>query len=118
VRFRNLFLVCSDLGRSEVFYRALGLALVRRGERSLVFDLGGSELHLHPPLTPEEEQLFQVGPAGPAPGCVICLHTSDLEARAQFLPAECVRIPPGPAPWGGRMMLVADPDGRLLELSE
>lgn len=118
MRFRNLFLVCSDLGRSEVFYRALGLALLRRGERSLIFDLGGSELHLHVALAPEEEERFQVGPPGPAPGVVLCLHTSDLDARAAFLPAECVRIPPGPAPWGGRMMLVVDPDGRLLELSE
>ncbi len=118
MRFRNLFFVCSDLGRSEVFYRALGLALLRRGQRSLVFDLGGSELHLHLPLSADEEERYQVGPPGPAPGCVVCLHTTDLEARAAFLPSECVRIPPGPAPWGGSMMLVADPDGRLLELSE
>lgn len=118
MRFRNLFFVCSDLGRSEEFYRTLGLALLRRGARSLVFDLGGSELHLHAPLSPEEEERYQVGPPGSAPGCVICLQTSDLEARAAFLAEDCVRIPPGPAPWGGRMMMVADPDGRLLELSE
>ena len=113
MRLRNLFFVCADLARSEEFYLSLGLPLLRRGSRSLIFDLGACELHLHQPLTAREEERYGMGPTGPAEGVVLCLETTALDGHAARLEVSVQA-----APWGKRMTLVKDPDGRLLELSE
>lgn len=117
MRLRNLFHAYDDVEDAERFYgRDLGLPILRRGRRSVQVDLGGVPLHLNPALSPEEQREWSLPPGA----AVVSLQVADLEAaHARLLRAgRQVLVPPRDAPWGGRLLLVRDPAGHVLELTE
>lgn len=117
MKLRNLFQSCPDVEDAARFYeRDLGLTLLRRGRRSVEVDLGGVPLHLNPALSAEEQAEWGL----PPDAAVVSLEVADLDAAYARLreAGREVAVPPRPAPWGGRLLLVRDPAGRVLELTE
>ncbi len=113
---KNVFLVCQDLERSARFFRKLGLETSKESDRYCHFDLGGVELHLHGPLTAEEEKLFQVGPGSEPTQIVLSLRCPDLASALEPFAPEEVLTPPMTPPWGGRLALLRAPEGLRIEL--
>lgn len=117
MRLRNLFHSYADVEDAERFYaRDLGLPVLQRGSRSVQVDLGGVPLHLNPPLGDQEQREWSL----PAVVAVASLEVPDLEAaHARLVQAgREVLVPPRDAPWGGRLLLVRDPGGQVVELTE
>lgn len=109
MRLKTVFLVCRHLAETLAFYRdELGLKPV--GERRLQL-AEGVELHLHPELSPAEQQRYGLSNPVSADrsGLVLSLRVDSLS------PFEGTPIR---APWGDRLLLVRDPEGNQVELAE
>lgn len=115
--WRAVFVICQDRGVSLDFYRHLGFALCRQSSRSSVLSLPhGPELHLHDPLSAEEEREYGMSWQAGGRGLIMSLTTEDLDGLLQSVPPESLRVAPRRSPWGTRLAIVADPDGYLWEL--
>lgn len=102
-------MICRRLAETLAFYRdELGLPVV--GERRL--RLGeGVELHLHPELSPAEQERYGLSNPVSADrsGVVLSLRVDSL-SRFEGQPVR--------APWGDRLLIVRDPEGNQVELAE
>ena len=115
----SVFIVCHNLNRSLAFYEALGFPLQETKKRSYVLSTGSSvELHLHQKLSKEERRLYGVEWASGSQAFVCSYEVEALEPLLQVIPPENLVRQPIETPWGTRLMMVADPDGHLLELRE
>lgn len=115
----SLFIVCRNLEGSLAFYEALGFRLKSTRSRSYVLEAGsGVELHLHQRLTEDERVLYGVEWAAGSSGLVQSYVVDELEVLLGAVPPEYVLRTPVTTPWGTRLMMLADPDGHLLELRE
>jgi predicted enzyme related to lactoylglutathione lyase len=111
-RLNLLVLRVSDLDRSAVFYRLLGLSFTRHahgsGPEHLASEAHGFVFELYP-ATPEQP---------PSVSARIGFAVADVDALATALGGvEGARVvsPPKDSPWG-RRAVVADPDGHRVEL--
>jgi catechol 2,3-dioxygenase-like lactoylglutathione lyase family enzyme len=109
-------LICVDLKRSRDFYRRLGLALVKESAHSLVFDLGGPTLHLHR-LSQADANTYGLGAPGGRPSSGFCLDIANLRAWREGWTGP-VALELHSPPWGGLMLMLDDPDGHRVELSQ
>jgi catechol 2,3-dioxygenase-like lactoylglutathione lyase family enzyme len=105
--------------RARAFYAfVLGLGLVEDTPNALVFDAGGTMLHVH-----------KVRAFAPAPYTVLGWHVADIVAAIRGLAARGIacELAPGmrpdddgicTGPSGARMIWFRDPDGNLLSLMQ
>lgn len=115
----SLFIVCRNLEESLAFYQSLGFGLKDTRSRSYVLDTGtGVELHLHQRLEEKERALYGVEWSTGSTGFVQSYVVAELEPLLQVVPRGNVLRTPLTTPWGTRLMMLADPDGHLLELRE
>jgi catechol 2,3-dioxygenase-like lactoylglutathione lyase family enzyme len=115
----SIFIVCQDLERSLAFYLSLGFRLKESKKRSFVLMGGqGVDIHLHQKLTEEERRLYGVEWSLGSRALVCSYEVEELESLLEVVPPENVLRTPVATPWGTRLMMVADPDGHLLELRE
>lgn len=116
----HLILDVEDLDRSLAFYhRMLALPVSRQedfeGHRLAYIDTGSTEILLL--QQPKDEQNPLLDRSG---GLVLNFHVRDLPAVAESLQREEVTVLRrlDMALWGERTLLVADPDGYAVLLSE
>lgn len=120
-RIDALSIICSDLGRSVAFYRALGCDLPDPdGSGHLACDLGGTTLMLD-----SEESLAAFAPGEPvpqAPGrvtlaarCATPEAVDELHDRLVTM-GRGSTMAPFDAFWGQRYAVVTDPDGSSVDL--
>ena len=118
-RLASLFLVCSDLRKSADFYQQLGFSCHEKKSRSSVFSLGdGLQLHLHEPLSPDEEDTFGLTTGRGSTCLVQSYEVENLEDLALRADSDSVVYGPNTTEWGQRLMIVTDPDGHRLEFRE
>ncbi|WP_380168734.1 VOC family protein [Jannaschia sp. R86511] len=120
-RIDALSVICSDLGRSVAFYRALGCDLPEPdGTGHLACDLGGVSLMLD-----SEEVLASFAPDEPvpqAPNRVTLAARCATPEAVDALHDELVPMgrgslmAPFDAFWGQRYAVVLDPDGSSVDL--
>jgi catechol 2,3-dioxygenase-like lactoylglutathione lyase family enzyme len=121
----QLFLMSTDLGAARRFYEdAVGLEPDVVGDSSVTYDTGACELKIQADFDPEELEAFGLSPPparGRGDGAVVVLtvdesieetydRVDDADTQGELL------IEPREVPWGGRMFLVRDPDGYVLEI--
>ncbi len=118
--FDRLVLDVADLERSVRFYTdTLDFQIVNAsdwaGHRTSVLQLGAFHLFLLEQPT-EGQARYQLPKAGP----VIGLSEVRIEARAEALQRAAADIvqPLTQSPWGGRSLLLRDPDGYLIMIQE
>jgi catechol 2,3-dioxygenase-like lactoylglutathione lyase family enzyme len=118
--FDRLVLDVADLERSVRFYTdTLDFQVVNAsawaGHRTSVLQLGAFHLFLleQPAEGPSRYQLPKAGP-------VIGLSEVRIEARSEALQRASADIvqPLTQSPWGGRSLLLRDPDGYLIMIQE
>ncbi|MDS0294913.1 VOC family protein [Halogeometricum luteum] len=122
----QLFLMTRDLERARAFYEALGFTVADEGSRSVEFDTGATLLKLQADFDSETLSQFGLSPPGDArgEGVVVVVEVPDVDAVAERVRAATDghggRLLAGPrdVDWGRRLVLVTDPDGYTLELSE
>jgi lactoylglutathione lyase len=109
LRVWDVTLTVSDLERAAEFYgRVLELPEKYRFSTYVGFDCGGVEIGLQPGTPPVDQEGVP---------CVDFL-VRDVDQVARVLHERGVRFieEPHDTPWGGRVALVADPDGSPLQL--
>jgi catechol 2,3-dioxygenase-like lactoylglutathione lyase family enzyme len=122
----QVFLMTSDLTRSRAFYDALGFEVAAEGSRSVEFDTGAARLKLEADFDPDTLSVFGLSPPGDSrgDGVVVVVEVPDadeLAERAEDATAAHggeVLAGPRDVDWGRRLLLVSDPDGYTLELSQ
>jgi catechol 2,3-dioxygenase-like lactoylglutathione lyase family enzyme len=122
----QVFLMTSDLTRSRAFYDALGFEVAAEGSRSVEFDTGAARLKLEADFDPDTLSAFGLSPPGDSrgDGVVVVVEVPDadeLAERAEDATAAHggeVLAGPRDVDWGRRLLLVSDPDGYTLELSQ
>jgi catechol 2,3-dioxygenase-like lactoylglutathione lyase family enzyme len=117
LRLKSVFLICRRLAETLVFYRdVLGLESLSAHRLQLADEV---ELHLHSPLSEDEQEQFGLSnpSEGPRPGVVLSLRVEQLLPYLDRLQPEQVRSGPLRAPWGDRLLIVEDPEGNLVELA-
>ena len=118
-KLKSIFIICRDLKKSEAFYQDLGFSLVKKKERSRIFDIGlNIELHLHESLTVDEQRNYGVQAGLGSTSLVGSYHTEYLDLLFDTLAPEYVLAGPRTVPWGGRILMLQDPAGHRLELQE
>lgn len=118
-RLASLFLVCSDLLKSADFYQQLGFLIQEKKSRSLILSLGdGLQLHLHEPLSPDEEDTFGLTTGRGSTCLVQSYEVENLEDLAGRADSDSVLYGPSTTKWGQRLMMVIDPDGHRLEFRQ
>ena len=122
----QVFLMTSDLDRSRAFYEALGFEVAEEGSRSVEFDTGAARLKLEADFDADTLSAFGLSPPGESrgDGVVVVIEVPDADAVADraddATAAHGGEVLAGPrdVEWGRRLLLVADPDGYTLELSQ
>lgn len=125
-RIKQTFLMTANLARSRAFYEeALELEPARVGETSVSYETGACELKIQADFDPSVLAEFNMSPPAErrGSGVVFALEVEDpldrlheaLQERLASRAGE-VLIEPRDVTWGGRMFLVRDPDGYVLEL--
>lgn len=118
--FDRLVLDVENLDRSLRFYTEeldfqVAGQLSWEGHRTVILQLGA--FHLLLLEQPHEQQTnYHLPKAGP----VVGLADAKIDARSTALERAGVDIisPLKPSPWGGRSMMILDPDGYLIMIQE
>lgn len=126
MELRQTYLMTTDLGRSRSFYESLGFTVVEEGSRSVAFDTGEAQLKLEADFDEETLAAFGLEPPGErrGDGVVTVVYVDDVDAvatAAETATAEFggeVLAGPRDVDWGRRLLLLKDPDGYVLELSQ
>lgn len=123
----QLFLMTDDLAASRRFYEtAIDLEPHTVGDTSVAYETGNCELKIQADFDAAQLAAFNLSsptPGGRGEGAVFVLEVdqaleSTYERMERVLeddPGELL-IDPRAVPWGGRIFLVRDPDGYVLEL--
>lgn len=112
----------SDRDRAVEFYEeTIGLDVSKRGNE-VRFDTGAATLVIEEDFDEEVLANFGLEPPGEdrGDGAIVVVEVDDPDEvyeRAQAHGADVV-MEPRDVEWGRRMMLVADPDGYVLEVSK
>lgn len=125
VDIHQVFLQTADLDRAVGFYRSLGLDVADEGSRSVEFETGHAQLKLQADFDPETLSGFGLDPPGEnrGAGSVVVVGVEDVDAIAESADDAVeeyggeVLAGPRDVDWGRRLLLVADPDGYVLEFS-
>jgi catechol 2,3-dioxygenase-like lactoylglutathione lyase family enzyme len=128
VRFAQVFLMSADIGESRAFYEGvLGLEPRDPSGTSVAYETGACELKLQADIEPEALAEYGLSPPGGqrGEGAVFVLAVDErLDSRYGTV-REQLRAGPGEVlaephevPWGGRMFLLCDPDGYVIEVRE
>lgn len=126
-RVKQIFLMVTELESSRQFYEdGLGLDPDDVGESSVAYDTGECELKIQSDFDPGVLEQFNMSPPpskNRGSGAVRVIQAdeplADLADRIENdLPDEVseLRMEPREVPWGGRICLVADPDGYIFEI--
>lgn len=125
MELHQVYLMTADLDRSTVFYRELGLEIVEEGSRSVEFETGRSRLKLEADFDEETLDAFGLDIPGSdrGSGVVVVLDVPDVDAVAENADAATAnggRVLAGPrdVDWGRRLLLLEDPDGYVVEISQ
>lgn len=117
--FDRLVLDVENLDRSLRFYTEeldfqVAGQLSWEGHRTVILQLGA--FHVLLLEQPHQQTNYHLPKAGP----VIGLADAKIDARATALERAGVDIisPLRPSPWGGRSMMILDPDGYLIMIQE
>ncbi|TDW15799.1 VOC family protein [Kribbella kalugense] len=117
-RIGYVILYVGDLGRSVEFYRdVVGLAYKFTDAGYAEFDAGGVRFALY---ERRRAEWLTGGGVMPGAGGEVVVMVDDVDAYAERLEADGVRVLSGPAdrPWGHRTVHVADPDGFVVEFAQ
>ena len=122
----QLFLMTSNLECSRAFYETLGFEVAEEGSRSVEFDTGAARLKLEADFDADTLSSFGLSPPGDSrgDGVVVVVEVSDVDelvGRAEDATAAHggeILAGPRDVDWGRRLLLVSDPDGYTLELSQ
>ena len=122
----QVFLMTSDLNRSRAFYETLGFEVAEEGDSSVEFDTGAARLKLEADFDPNTLSAFGLSPPGESrgDGVVVVVKVPDADAvadRAEDATAAHggdILAGPRDVEWGRRLLLVSDPDGYTLEISQ
>lgn len=121
--FDRLVLEVADLDRSLRFYtQVLDFQVAGNtdwaGHRTAILQLGMFHILLleQPQQDSQARSRYQIPKSGP----VIGLADQRIEARADELQRNGIELvaPLRPSPWGGRSLMLRDPDGYLIMIQE
>lgn len=126
-KIQQIFLLVTDLETTRAFYEdALGLSVKAIGDSSVAYETGDCELKINADFEPDVLAHFNLDepPAeNRGAGAIHVLRVEEpltdvYDRMERILNAEAgeVLIEPQSVPWGGRMFLVRDPDGYVLEI--
>ncbi|WP_416841480.1 VOC family protein [Haloferax sp. DFSO52] len=126
MKLHQTFLMTSDLERSKAFYEALGFDILEEGSRSVAFETGAAQLKIEADFGEAELAAFGLEPPGErrGDGVIIVVDVDDVDAVSENAEAATaayggdVLTTPRDVDWGRRLMLVEDPDGYVLEISQ
>lgn len=124
---KQLFLMASDLETTRAFYEAaLGLDPTDIGASSVAYETGDCELKIQSDFPSEVLQQFNLSQppeSDRGAGAVYVVGVDgSLDSRYERMRSALddsageLLIEPQEVPWGGRMFLVRDPDGYVLEI--
>lgn len=118
-----VFLITKDYEASCRFYtETLELKEASRTKDHVRYDLGGTSLIIHAPISDEEMRKWNLEPlAEPrGSGVVVTLNPKDVDRAHDALLEKGAEVifPPRDAPWGVRMFMLKDPNGFLIEVSK
>jgi len=118
-----IFLITRDYEASCRFYtETLELKEASRTKDHVRYDLGGTSLVIHAPISDEEMRKWNLEPLREprGSGVVVTLNPKDVDRAHDALieKGADVIFPPRDAPWGVRMFMLKDPNGFLIEVSK
>ena len=118
-----VFLITKDYEASCRFYtETLELKEASRTKDHVRYDLGGTSLVIHAPISDEEMRKWNLEPLREprGSGVVVTLTPEDVDRAYDTLIAKGAEVifPPRDAPWGVRMFMLKDPNGFLIEVSK
>lgn len=126
MELQQVYLMTADLERTKAFYKTLGFEISDEGSRSVEFETGRAKLKLEADF--DAETLSAFGLDSPSEnrgdGAVIVLAVEDVDAVADAADTATdeyggeVLTGTRNVDWGRRLLLLADPDGYVLELSQ
>lgn len=120
MQLANLFFVVADLTRAKTFYDLLLDRSGQLGADSLRYDLDGLKLRFYV-LSAAQAADFKLRSevSGELPRQGLCLHSPDWGPRLHQLEQAGARweVPWGPAPWGGFLAHLTDPQGYRWEIA-
>lgn len=122
----QVFLMTSDLDRSRAFSEALGFEVAEERSRSVEFDTGAARLKLEADFDPDTLSAFSLSPSRDprGDGAIVVVEVPDADEVAgrteDARAAHGGKVLAGPRDvnWGRCLLLVSDPDGYTLELSQ
>lgn len=126
MELQQVYLMTTDLQRATRFYCALGFEIADEGSRSVEFETGHAQLKIEADFDLETLSAFGLDSPGEnrGKGAVIVLAVEDVDAVAEAVDAATseyggeVLTGPRDVDWGRRLLLITDPDGYVLELSQ
>jgi lactoylglutathione lyase len=113
-----VILYVDDLDRAMAFYRSvLRVEGERRSATYAEMRLSNAKLGFY--LRDALPELIG-RPGGPGPSAEVVFLVEDVDAEAERLRGDGVRIIAGPVdrPWGHRTLHLEDPDGHVVELAQ
>ncbi len=118
-----VFLIVKDYEASRRFYtETLGLKEASEAKNHVRYDLGGTSLVVHAPISDEEMRKWNLEPLREprGSGVVVTLTPEDVDRAYDTLAEKgaAVLFTPRDAPWGVRMFMLKDPNGFLIEVSK
>jgi catechol 2,3-dioxygenase-like lactoylglutathione lyase family enzyme len=119
----QVYLMVTDIDRSVEFYRdGLGLEPTDETAGRVKFDTGACTLVLEEDFDDAVLDQFGLEPPGDdrGSGVITVVEVSDIDAAAAQLESFGAEILTGPrtVDWGRELLLVSDPDGYVIEVSQ